>query len=373
MENEVKNFKVPYTKITNILPHPNAERLEYAKVYDFQVIVQKDRYKMGDLVFYVPIDSVLCEDLESILFPADSKIKLHNSRVKQVKIRGYYSQGLIINPCDVTTFTGSDLVEEHDYAEQLGITKYEPPVRFQSSMSGPRLRNKPFENPYFRKFNGISNIKWVPYAFKDEEVVIQEKLHGSHIRFGRAPFAPNTFWKKVKKFFGLAPKYECVYGSNNVELTNRNNYTGFYGEDVYGKCIDKLKLFDKIKDGEFVHAELIGPGVQKGYDYGLKEHHIVIFDVRVVQEDGTQRWFNPEESEVFAKERGFDFVPVLYRGLFSKEVLAQHTSGPSVYFPKEIREGCVAKSRYKYDVEQSKQAFKSINPDYLNTDPSDNH
>lgn len=379
METEVKNFKVPFTRITEILPHPNAERLEYVKVYDFNVIVQKDKYHVGDYVFYAPIDSVLNNETEALLFGPDSKIKLHKGRVKQIKIRGYYSQGMIIDFGDVRSlihkWTGGKggLKEEDDYSIALGITKYEPPVKSNSSMSGPRLRNKPFENPYFRKFNGISNIKWVPYAFKDEEVVIQEKIHGSHVRFGKAPFAPNTFWKRVKKFFGLAPKYECVYGSNNVELTNRSNYTGFYGEDVYGKCIDKLKLFDKIKDGEFIHAELIGPGVQKGYDYGLKEHHIVIFDVRVVQEDGTQRWFNPEEVEAFAKERGFDFVPVLYVGPFSKEVLEKHTSGPSVYFTKEIREGCVVKSRYKYDVEQNKQAFKSINPDYLNTDPSDNH
>jgi hypothetical protein len=202
---------------------------------------------------------------------------------------------------------------------------------------------------------------------------MQEKLHGSHIRFGKAPFVANTFWKKVKKFFGFAPKYECVYGSNNVELTNRSNYTGFYGSDVYGKCIEKFGAFDKIKDGEFVHAELIGPGVQKGYDYGHSEHHLVIFDVRIVQQDGTQRWLNPEESQTFAKERGFDFVPVLYCGLFSRELLKKYTSGPSLYCSKEIREGCVIKSRYKYDVDQNKQAFKSINPLYLETDPSDNH
>lgn len=374
MENEVSNFKVPLTRITDILPHPNAERLEYAKVYDFNVIVQKDRYKVGDFVFYLPIDSVLEPELEAALFPEGSKIKLHKSRIKQIKIRSCYSSGMLVDPKDVENFVKPPYLEDIDYSESLGVSKYEPPApAFHSSVSGPKLRDRPFTNPYFRKFNGITNIKWSPHAFKDEEVVIQCKLHGSHVRFGKAPFVANTFWKKVKKLFGLAPKFESVYGSNNVELTNRNNYKGFYGEDIYGKCLNRLDVFSKLKDGEFVHAELIGPGIQKGYDYGHTEHHIVIFDVRIMLENGTQRWLNPEEAERYAVERGFDFVPILYRGVFSKEILAKCTSGPSVYCPKEIREGCVVKSRYKYDVDQNKQAFKSINPEYLDTDPSDNH
>jgi RNA ligase (TIGR02306 family) len=370
----MSDFKVPYTKILEILPHPNAERLEYAKVYDFNVIVQKNKYKPGDFIFYAPIDSVLDLKIEGLLFGPDSKIKLNKGRIKQIKIRGFYSSGMLIDPKDVSSLVKENLVEEKDYSESLGISKYEPPTpSFQSSMSGPKRRDKPFENSYFRKFNGISNIKWAPYAFKDEEVVVQEKAHGSHVRFGKPPFVANTIWKKIKKLFGFAPKYENVYGSNNVELTNRKGYIGFYGSDVYGALLQKFDAFNKIKDGEFVHGELIGPGVQKGYDYGHKEHHLVIFDVRVMQLDGTQRWLNPEESESFAKERGFDFVPVLYKGVFSKEILEEHTSGPSAYCPKEIREGCVVKSRYKYDVDQNKQALKSINPEYLETDPSDNH
>lgn len=365
-------FKVPLTTITRIEPHPNADRLEIATIYGFQVIIQKDKYKIGDKVIYVPINSVLNQKLENILFPSDSKIKLHKGRIKQIKIRGSYSQGMIINLDDIKDFIKYPYQENQNYANELSITKYEPPIP-SYQVSKPILRNKPFENPYFRKFNGITNIKWEPHVFQNEEVVIQCKLHGSHIRFGKPPFVANTIWKKVKKLFCLSPKYEHVYGSNNVELTNRNNYTGFYGENIYGKLLKKLNAFDKIKDGEFIHAELIGPGVQKGYDYGLIEHHMVIFDVRILQKDNTQKWLNPEEAEMFAKERGFDFVPVLYKGIFSKEVLDECTKGKSVYCPKEIKEGCVVKSRYNYDVEQNKRAFKSINPEYLETNPSDNH
>ena len=52
-------YKVPLTTIVKVEPHTNAERLELAFVYGFQVIVQKGKYQVGDKVVYVPIDSLL--------------------------------------------------------------------------------------------------------------------------------------------------------------------------------------------------------------------------------------------------------------------------------------------------------------------------
>lgn len=369
------NFKVCLTTIKDITAHPNAERLEYAWCYGFSVIVQKDRYKVGDEVLYVPVDSILNSKLEAFLFPSDSKIKLNNSRIRQIRIRGSFSQGLLIGKEDAKEFIKTPLILEKDYAEELGITKYEPPT---PSFQGPRvlrLRDKSFSNPNFREYNGITNLKWHPDLFEGEEVVIQEKIHGSLCRSMFAPFVANTLWKKILRFLRLAPKWEYTYGSNRVELTNRKNYKGYYGEDVYGAVLKKVKAFEKLKQGECIYGELYGPGIQKGYTYGLKEHSFILFDVRVLQPDGTQKWLNPEEAEVYAKERGFDFVPVLYKGPFSKDIIQQYTSGLSVLCPSEpVREGCVVKSRYNYDQKQSKRALKSINPDYLN-DPTntDNH
>lgn len=378
-------YKVPLTQILNIQPHFNADSLEVATVYGFQVIVKKGHYKPGDMVVYIPVDSILPQWLEDRLFPhtknADGKmvppkVKLNNGRVRQIRLRGLASQGMLVNTHDVADKVNFKKAHnEGNLAEELGITKYEPPTpKFQRPSGGPKLRNKPHTNPYFRAYNGIANIKWLPNMFKDEEVVIQCKLHGSHIRWGKAPFAANTLWKKVKKVFGLTPKFESVYGSNNVELTNKTDYQGYYGGDVYGAALARLGAFDKTKDGEFWHGELIGPGIQKGYTYGHAEHHVVVFDVRVVQPDGTQKWLNPEEAEALAKERGFDFVPVLYKGPFSADKVEECTSGPSVYDPKEkIREGCVVKSRLKYDDGQNKRSAKCINPDYLDGDHGDNH
>lgn len=365
-------YKVPFTTIARIEPHNNAERLELAYVYGFQIIVQKGKYNVGDRVVYIPIDSILPTWLETTLFPEGSKIKLHHNRVRQIKIRGVASQGMIVDPVDISSKVNPKYLDiEQDLSAVLGVTKYEPPFR-GSSMSGKpgTPRNKPLENPRFHMYGGVDNIKWYPSYFDDKEVVIQEKLHGSCCRASYAKTSANTLLKKIKKLFGLLPEYEYCYGSNRVQLQERKNYTGFYGEDVYGAVLKKVDAFNKLKPGETVFGELIGSGIQKNYDYGHEEHHFVLFDVKVERPDGSQEYLDPEEAEKFAAERGFDFVPVLYNGIFNSALAKQLSMGPSVYEPNQkVREGVVIKAKTEYSNHSSKRALKLISEDYLN-DPS---
>lgn len=406
----MSEFKVPLTTIKEILPHPNPEvlRLELAVVYGFQVVIPKGRYSVGSTVLYMPIDSVLPEDLEAFLFAPDAKIKLHHSRIKQIRIQKFPSQGMLVSEDDLKSFMKvSSLPQlETDMAETLKVIKYEPPA--PSYQSGVRnalgSRNKPLENPLFHKYNSLENIKWYPGLFKEgDEVVIQEKLHGTNCRAAILPTVkptlaqlvallktfPQSYQRKlllVSAFnmlkrivlgrLNLLPAYENCYGSNNVELTNRAGYVGFYGEDVYGMALAKVEAFEKMQQNEEIFGEIIGQGVQKNYDYGHKERHFVLFDVKVLK-DGVMTWLDPEEVEEYAKERGFDFVPVLYRGPFNKEAAYELTKGDSVYCPKQkIREGIAVKARKGYHDTNSasnKKALKWISEAYLDKDNSDFH
>lgn len=380
----MSEFKVCFTPIVSINPHENADALEIATVYGFQVVVKKDFYKAGDIAFYVPIDSVLPQDLEDKLFPPESKIKLHKHRVKQIRIRKFASQGMVINKEDIQEIMNTrgtplqTLIPEYDYAEAIGITKYEPPAPdFQSSAPGGR-KDKPLTNPLFHTYNGLDNLKWFPTRFKDnEEVVVQEKLHGTNARFGLIPTAANTLWKKVLKFFGMLPKYEYVYGSNNVELTNRKGYKGFYGSDLYGKTFDSVDARTKVREFEIIYGEIIGEGIQKNYNYGHRDPHFVLFDVKIMNSDGTYTWLQPDEVEQYALERGFTMIPVLYKGKFDLAHIKTLTEGDSVYCPRQkVREGVVIKSRLGYNDEycsSNKRALKVISEKYLDKDQTDFH
>ena len=371
MEKTGSTFKVPLTEIVDIIPHPKADRLEVAVIYGFQVIVQKDRYKVGDEVIYVPIDSILPQNIEDKLFPSESKIKLTKHRIRQIKIRGLASQGMIIDPLEIKEFvdTAHHQVED-DLAKELNITKYEPPQAHHPVIGVTTKKEKAFENKNFHKYGGLDNIKWYPQLFKEDEIIVlQEKIHGTNARAAIMPFQANTLWKKILKFFNMHPTSEFCYGSNNVQLQNKSNHTGFYGEDVYGQVFKQLNVKDKLKFGETIYGEIYGEGIQKNYTYGCKsgERKFVLFDVRVLQADGTHKWLSPDEVSAFAKERGFDMIPEVYRGPYKNlEFIKSFTTGNSVLAPSQkVREGVVVKALTEYDQHGHNRALKVISEDYL--------
>ena len=206
---------------------------------------------------------------------------------------------------------------------------------------------------------------------------MQEKVHGTNARAAKLPFVANTLMKKIKRFFRLTPAYEFCYGSNNVQLQERQGYTGFYGEDIYGKTFQSINVESKLKDGETVFGEIYGAGIQKGYSYGLAEgqQKFILFDVKILSTDGTQRWLGPDEVKAFAEERGFDMVPEVYRGPFSLAKAKELTIGDSVLAPSQkVREGVVVKALHGYsDDRGNNKALKVISEAYLDGDQTDFH
>lgn len=378
-EDSGSGYKVPYTKILDIQPHPNPAvlRLEIATVYGFQVVVGKGKFKVGDQVIYIPIDSVISPELEEKLIGPNAKIKLNKRRIRQINIQKMASQGMIVHPDEVRSLVNPDkFTDEQDLRSILNIRKYEPPVKQIQGPTTGKSRNRRNPHPDFHKYNGLGNIKWFPLLFKEGDmVVIQEKLHGTNARASVLPFRATSLWKRVQLFLGIAPKYENCYGSNNVDISNASTYKGFYGEDVYGAVFKKIDVFSKLKLGETVFGEIVGPGIQKGYSYGLKEHQFVLFDVKVMEADGKQKWLSPKEVKSFAIERGFQLVPVVYEGPFNKEKAYSLTTGPSVFCPAEpVREGIVIKAAENYSIEGNKQAVKWVSEVYLADDTNtDDH
>jgi RNA ligase (TIGR02306 family) len=328
-------------------------------------------------MIYIPIDSILPKNLEDHLFPEESKVKLHKSRVRQIRLRKIASQGMLITPEEIKAVFGfAPNDEERDYSKELQVKKYQPPApKFQSSMGGGGRKVRALENPMFHQYNGLNNIKWFPTLFKDDEiVVIQEKIHGTNARAGKLPFVANTLWKKIKKALKLVPAFEFCYGSNRVQLQERSGYTGFYGEDVYGRVLKSTDAEAKIKDGETIFGEIYGEGIQKGYNYGLKDQRFILFDVKVLDYEGKQRWLSPDEVKAFAQERGFDMVPEVYRGPFSMALAKELTKGDSILEPSQkVREGVVVKAMHNYsDDRGNNKALKVISEAYLdNADNTD--
>lgn len=373
IEENNSGFRVPLTKVKAVRNHPNAHSLSITTVYGFDVVTGLDTYQVGDLCIFIPIDSLMYNrTIVDLVFPPQGKMKFpSDKRIRQTRIRQFPSSGLLIKPSLLEPVFGENwwinIEPETDLGAMLEIIKYEPPSYKQGVAGVLQKRDKDRENSRFHKYGGLVHLKWVPDIFgPEDEVVVQEKLHGSNARAALQPTAVNSKWRKILKFVKLLPEYEYCYGSNNVQLQQRGNFKGYYGEDVYAQAFSNVKAFEKLKKGETIFGELICEGIQKNYHYGHKKPHFVLFDVKVTDSEGNQNYLNPEEVEAFAKERGFDMVPVLYRGKFDMAKIEPLISGPSVYYPDhKVREGIVLKAKENYDNFNNKRAVKIINPDYL--------
>lgn len=365
-QKESSTFKVPLTQIIEIKEHPNAHSLEIARIYGFEVVIRKGQYKVNDPVIYIPVDSILSQKVEEFLFAPDSKIKLNKSRVRAIKIRGFVSQGMLMGLKDLMDLTSLNSLDyEQDYALDLGITKYQPPETNQ----GTRVktpRNKPKENPYFHKYGGLDSIKWYPELFTEgEEVIITEKIHGTNFRAGWVPSVSNTLMKKIKKFFGMLPEYEFVWGSNNVQLQERGEHKGFYEEDVYGKMVRKYNLREVLKPGEVIYGEIYGPGIQKNYDYSAKDHELIVFDLKI-QGKETSDFLDFDAMFENLIGKSLRVVPVLYRGPYNKDMAKTLTEGASVLDPNQkVREGIVIRPIKETQTFMGRKVLKWVSDSYL--------
>jgi len=296
-------------------------------------------------------------------------------RVRTVKLRGVYSECLIMSldslPQMKKQFAsgiGYFWNEGEDVMELLGIFKYEPPaVQIQLS-SGRKV--KYYQNPNFGIYYKFPNIKNVKGIFDENDFVeITRKIHGTNARYGIVKKSKLSIWDKVKRFFGNEyVEYEYVYGSHNVEKGSDSQ--GFYSTDVWKTIADKYNIREKlweffkiykeyynIKEGIVIYGEIYGAGIQKNYDYGLKDIEYAGFDVTI----NGEYCDTPKSFDVQAMDLGLPYVPTLGFCRWSQEIQDKFVFNNFIEGTKVPHEGIVIKA---VDGNRHKVA-KVINPDYL--------
>lgn len=319
-------FKAEVVKV-DIVPHPNADRLDIAKVRGWQCVAQKETYKNGDLAVYLPIDSVLPPELVAKL----GIEKNYHKRLRTIKLRGEISQGMLMPLSQIPG--GDQLQEGADVTEKLGILKYEPPITVE--MAGI-VRS---EHPKFQKYTDIENLKNYPDAFVDgDAVVATEKIHGSN---GRAAMIDG----------------QIHVGNHNRSLMESES-------NLYWRAARLLKLPEKLKEGDQVFFEVYGGGVQD-LSYGCKNGEIraAIFDWMA---DG--KYLLWDEFIHTLEIRGVsEFkIPLIYYGAWTDDI-AKLASGSSQLDKNQIKEGVVIKSSKEEHSEilHGRKIVKCINDDYL--------
>lgn len=227
--------------IKSIKPHNNADSLELAEVLGWQTVIKKGIHKEGDKVVFITIDTIVphCQWSE---FLADSKNPDKPIRIKNIKLRGEYSSGLIIPlgefPASFELYgIGADVTEI------LGITKYIKEI--PANLSGETLGDFPTHLvSKTDEDNGLNDPILVDKVLNhDPYITVTSKLDGSSItlivengtltqvctrNLSKKETENNTFWKAARK------------------LTIPENWTGTIQGELCGNGIQRNQL--KLED-----------------------------------------------------------------------------------------------------------------------------
>jgi len=315
---------VEVCKVKKVRNHKNADRLDIIQVKGWNCIVGRDEHQVGDLVIFVPPDSILPKEI--IDRWNISYLKGKRGRVGVVKLRGEYSEGLIL-PNDDGFKEGTNV------ANTYGITKWEPK---QQQISKPRKRRRKSSIPEFRRFTDIENFKHFETIFgPGETVVITEKLHGSNFRVGNVYIKPTNIFGRIREHL-FGKRYRFMYGSHNVILDINDDGHDYYDRNIYLEIVKKYRLDEIIPKGYVLYGEIIGPKVQD-LTYGLDEIDVAFFDVFFNGE-----YVNVELTHYFLHTLfKLPMVPILYTGPWKTELIDEYACGKSALDNSTLREGIV--------------------------------
>lgn len=357
-------------KIEKVWKHPNADRLDMARVLGWNVIVMRDEYKAGDLTIYVEIDSICPpEPWADFLIP-------RKYRIKTQKLRGELSQGI----CFPLKILDGNLSEKKisklkigaDVTDILNIKQYLPPHlrprKKYYAQGGKKLKFiQRIINFFYKKRNGrmrrklafptsiipktketrIQNSPSILRGYKNDLVDVTEKIDGMSMTAVRI-------------------KGKWTLCSRNWKVSERMN-----GEDAikYKIAFKNSKIAEKLQSYTQdigIQGEIIGPGISgsgKKNIYQLKEIKWYIFNVWNITE---QRYFNYFDFNIFCKKYKLNRVPLLksMRLPGTVDEMIELTKGKSVLNPKIHREGLVIRSR-DFREHRWEFSFKCVNNDYL--------
>ena len=263
------------TKLKNVRPHPNADRLQLGECFDNTVCVGLDAYE-DECVIYFPCDGQLSEEYATHNNLVRRKDEAGNNvggyldpdkrNIKAIKLRGEKSDGIVM-PLSSLAYTGIkldtltpgtriDVVNGH-----LICQKYIPRsnVRQGQSGAGNRTRKKSVPvAPLFAEHADTEQLAYNLSVFKPgDEVEITLKMHGTSQRTGFLPTLKGfkrTLWDRITRKEG-APIYDWGYVTGTRRTVLENYEGGFYGDNKFRE--EHSKVFEgKLHKGECVYYEV---------------------------------------------------------------------------------------------------------------------
>ena len=328
----MSSFEVEIKTISEVIKHPNADRLTIYKVnglaYQF---ISNVKYEVGDKVVYFPVDSVMTQDLIELFGLGTMLAGKNHDRVKTVKLRGEISQGFVADVKSVADFVGClvDDLDNINLTEILKIEKWEPPV---VPCQNGELAPLPDDISMYDIEGADNNPQVIDWLIENNvKVEITEKLEGQNFSVtvdnDDKVFVNQRRFTIIEKEGGEHDMWRVARKEKIIDLVNSiKEFTGAYTVTLYG--------------------EHLGPGVQGNY-YKLKENTVRFFDLKI-----NGKWYGADDFSNIMRhfERINSVVPVLFNGTIKEyfDVLGVNdvrraSNGKSILNKDRLREGIVIK------------------------------
>jgi len=317
-------------QIKDVKPHPNADRLDLVTILGYQLVTEKGLYKPGDVVVYIQPDTVLPEQEW-----AEGYRKYSPKRVKAVRLRGEWSEGIVVRQEQLNMGIGCFDIG-FEVSDLIGVTKYEPPQPQDLSAK----RNLPFGIPKTDEERWENLDDKIPFG---EKCDVTLKVDGQSCSF--------YYNIETDEFGVLGRQFEFKDG---VE----NNYTAHLKR--YPNLKDNLiKLCKKVGKSLCIRGESYGQGIQ-GMDknpYSKREKGWGMFSVYNI----TDRQYERLGSKLYflniAYEIGLPTVIVLEKDIIiTRELIEKYSIGLKRVLSYDSFEGVV--------INHSGGSFKVINKHY---------
>lgn len=402
MLNENGTRELAYiTHIDEIRPIPNYDRVEYARVGGWWVIVRKDQFKVGDLAIYIEVDSKVPADNPAFEFLAQRHFK-----VKTLKMCKVISQGLLMEPADfgwtvnnteasksistkngilhegdfLTTLLGISYAEDEDNKRKANSEdKYQKmahrhPKIFKSKLGKQMMKTKLGRNIMFFFFGKKKDKKngFPAWVVKTDE----ERCQNMPFLF---PGDPDTEWCATEKIDGTSTTFTIkrnkigkptfVVCSRNVAFSADSKKKGYYDTNVYLEMAEKYHAKDvlskilaseKCLDFVTLQGETYGKDIQKR-DYGLDHHDFMAFNLIFGYKNGETIRLNPSAMKAYLEKYDIPCVPIVDTSFIipaTCDELLQIATGKSA-IDGGMREGLV------FRTEDGIRSFKAVSNEFL--------
>ena len=303
------------SRIESIRPIEGKDRIEMAKVENYNTIIAKGEYSVGDTIVYVFYDAILPADNPDFEFLRARcySSKYDGYRIKPMKMGGEISEGLVL-PLSVLP-KGKEYKLGDIVTDDLRIRRYEIFERIPSEVVGgypPGISKSDEDN--------IEKVICYYPKWKDIEFYVTEKVEGS---------AATWIYEKENDAFRTF--------SHNWEVGD----TGlWYDAAIKNNLKEKMALYclNHNINTLVLQGEVIGPLVQKNV-YNSSKNDLYIYGMMSI--DGQRSSFN--ELKDACLEMNIKMVPIISESRFmsdSIDTLLAEADGKSVIY-NVPREGLV--------------------------------